>query len=117
MKIRQDFVSNSSSTSFVLYGVSLDSAEVEKHIKKPDESWPAEDVFSQAGVECYVSDGMQRAYAGMSPVMMADNETLKQFKDRVMKKICDVYPEAANEKVKYIQGISYDDGVSVDTEE
>lgn len=103
MKIRKDFVSNSSSTSFVLYGVALDSAEVAKHLKKPDETWTMVDTFCQAGVECYDDlDGMQKIYAGMSPMMMDDNETLKQFKERVMKKICNVYPEAANEKMKYI---------------
>lgn len=59
-------------------------------------------MFANAGVECYISDGMQRVYAGISPAMMTDDETLKRFKEDVMKKICNVYPDAAGMKVKYI---------------
>lgn len=59
-------------------------------------------MFANAGVECYISDGMQRVYAGISPAMMPDDKTLKQFKEDVMKKICNVYPDAAGMKVKYI---------------
>jgi hypothetical protein len=75
MKIRQGFVSNSSTTSFCIYGTWLNGNEVGEDV----------DIYDTAenhDLECHHMD--YSGYAvGLSPCNMRDEETLAQFRRRV----------------------------------
>ena len=79
MKIRTGFVSNSSSSSFCLLGIEasnkkygVDTEEIYEEIEKTD-------LENENSIEW---DGDQ--YLGMSPAQMKDDETLLQFKQRIV---------------------------------
>ena len=87
MKIRQGFVSNSSSSSFMIYGAifsSLDSQVVE--------------AFEEAGLEVYCPFD-DDYYIGMSWDGVGDNETGGEFKKRVENTIRNVKLEKGVEFV------------------
>lgn len=72
MKIRQCFVSNSSSSSFCIMGASIKAPEY-----MDDFSWEME----QSGLECY---NMYGEYAvGLPLHKMGEDETKGQFRQRV----------------------------------
>ena len=94
MKIRTDFVSNSSSSSFVLWGVSFNKDELEQKFNDAsvfnDEN-DDEDYYISAfdqwldeqqyfDYDEYVN-GDNEIVFGMKPTEMKDDETLKQFKE------------------------------------
>lgn len=103
MKIRNGFVSNSSSSSFCIYGVDLDFSDLIEKVKenklitedvlndleKNDEWWElGEVVESQTGLEVHTSDDY--AWIGKSWSSIGDNETGLEFKNSVkveMKKL------------------------------
>ena len=71
MKTRSGFVSNSSSSSFVLFGTYTD-AEVE------------EDVLEEHGLQMFESDE-DGPCIGVDPDEMKSKETLTQFRERIAK--------------------------------
>jgi hypothetical protein len=73
MKIRQGFVSNSSSSSFCIYGAKI----------KNDVDVDVYDVAEKAGLECHYPEGWESYYVGMSWSLVGDDETGAQFKKRV----------------------------------
>ena len=86
MKIRNGFVSNSSSSSFLLYGIYIDVQKVidghNKTAKKNeqiDSAWKLGEV-SGLSVEDPWDDG--EVYVGLSWDEVGDNETGAQFKAR-----------------------------------
>lgn len=91
-KIRSGFVSNSSSTSFMIYGVSMDMSELQSLLNggpsnetfDDDESGYelVEKLDGKDGLTAYTSEG-EYAYIGVSWDSVGDNETGKQFKERV----------------------------------
>lgn len=120
MKIRKGFVSNSSSSSFCLFGFCIDSDvitkyaelltkdEIDEHIK--NNKWVTEETFdpnsdeydsqttldliiSKAGEDFSVEYGGEGAlYIGRVPETLKDEESGKQFKESV-EKLKKIIPE------------------------
>jgi len=87
MKIRHGFVSNSSSQSFCIYGVCIGAKEVgieddDKLMDKADEAG----LFTSYGPE--YSDGI---YIGREFSTIGDDETGKEFKEGVEKKMEELF--------------------------
>ena len=75
MKIRNGFVSNSSSSSFLIYGL---YTEDENLMNKINNSSIYKDGFNTYEID--YSDGI---YVGKSPVEMKDDQTMGQFKKQI----------------------------------
>jgi hypothetical protein len=99
MKIRNGFVSNSSSTSFCLLGLCLG-----KNARKKAQEI-IKDTQLRMERDC---GGGDYIYVGMPPEAMKDEETLKEFKDRILKQICDKDPSFVNTKLEWITDGGYD---------
>ena len=85
MKVRQGFVSNSSTTSFCIYGVGLDEwPEAPKNFEYPD--YPKEYWGEQANgldLEMYSEPYGGGGWIGMPLYNMKLEETRQQFQDRI----------------------------------
>jgi hypothetical protein len=94
MKTREGFVSNSSTTSFIVYGASFsgNAREIGNKIeealydKDKPESWKGIDVHF--GQECY------SVYVGRDWKRIPDDETAKAFKERTEKDVREVLEKA-----------------------
>ena len=119
MKIRAGFVSNSSTTSFVAYGISVDADTMYDYLQK---RYPAkseeygDDIYDFIGDICESNSldlsfnidwGM--VYTGLKLESMDENETKKQFKNRVKEKIAVVFGEELAETCASIE-VSWRDG-------
>ena len=97
-KIRTGFVSNSSSSSFCIYGTHLNresSIEIlrDQHNISIDEVDELEDILSlNVYYMPYDDDGF---YIGRSFRTIKDNETGKEFKEKVEEKIKKYFPNSS----------------------
>ena len=88
MKTRNGFVSNSSTSSFVIYGIKVEGFYdlEEMGIKlDPDEQWEGlEQLCDDNNLEFIPDDEDGGFYIGLDPSEgMRDDETRRQFRDRV----------------------------------
>lgn len=102
MKIRQGFVSNSSSSSFLIYGISFsDKSEVNEIINKYNEGKPEDEQFDcDDAYEYFEHFGLYFAqpydydcYVGVSWDSVGDDETGKQFKENTYKALKEAVPD------------------------
>lgn len=84
MKIRQGFVSNSSTTSFTIYGCEVERSEDDEDDMDSDSFVEKASAF---GLECYNDYDQERFYVGLSPTEIGDDETGRLFKKRAEGKI------------------------------
>ncbi len=79
MKIRSGFVSNSSSSSFCILGLEVNEDTFEKVDSISYSQRDANSLESHYGISCE-----DQRYIGFCPEKMQENETLDQFKDRIV---------------------------------
>lgn len=96
MKIRQGFVSNSSTTSFCIYG-----AEVTRRDYDEDGDMDIDEVADEHSLEYHYIDG--DSIVGLSPDAMGDYETKLQFMTRVEKAIKKAFPNF-NGAIEFMSG-------------
>ena len=112
MKTRNGFVSNSSTTSFCIYGVCIDLDDIREEVRKNfniksddgdvdyDEDYDEyqydnviEDMAEKDGLECHSPYHDSTKYIGISWASIKDDETGREFKQRIedtVKKFTDV---------------------------
>jgi hypothetical protein len=85
MKIRSGFVANSSTSSFMMYGVCID---YDPEGDKDDEDFDFDyyDETEKVGLDHYQL-GDSNHFIGISMSQIGDDETGKQFKDKITKKV------------------------------
>lgn len=88
MKIRNGFVSNSSSSSFLIYGAVVELKEEEDDEKNENAKEEFEEKVTKAGLEMHdrTYDGGDMLI-GKSWSKVGDDETGKQFKDSIEKAV------------------------------
>ena len=133
MKIRTDYVSNSSSSSFVIVGKTYDKKDVRKLIEdKGDEffkmmkeskfskycsdfedindlidDWGLSKVFYVAGLRSKEEgdcDYGDDILIGLDPSEMKDEQTLKEFKEVVVGKLKEIGLEAEVKDIGFVSG-------------
>lgn len=85
MKTRNGFVSNSSSSSFCILGFKVNSETYEKIAYKPVSGEKPDDLIGESSISYEGS-----YYLGYYPSQMREDETLGQFKDRIVAKAAEI---------------------------
>jgi len=108
MKIRYGFVSNSSTTSFSLFGLSLSEEELQNY--KIKDFYELETKLSEIkeDVECFSHPHCEQIYLGIPWHTIADNETGKEFKDKTIEILKRVFPDISDDKFGLVEDGWYD---------
>ena len=89
IKIRAGFVSNSSSSSFLLYGVELEPSEKFRELEEENEdyAYDLEEKIEKLGLDFETMGEADYVWLGLSWSSVRDDETGKEFKQRVEESI------------------------------
>lgn len=85
MKIRNGFVSNSSSTSFCIFGISVSDIDAYEVVKEWNGRAPETKLTYERGCENYYDEEL----IGVEPEAIKNDETFAQFRERVAKTIAE----------------------------
>lgn len=102
MKIRSGFVSNSSSSSFCILGVEVDNETYNKVSDLPYKERTSTTLDAQSGIsyeDVY--------YLGYNPEKMREDETLSQFKDRIVTEAAKLGITVEKKKLSWITDGGY----------
>lgn len=104
MKIRKGFVSNSSSSSFVVWGASISKDDT--NATEEDKEDFTEFLWNK-DFECE-SDDYSKYYVGLSPEAMGADQTLNEFKLEICAKFKEVGIDMPIDKLQFINEVTYD---------
>jgi len=90
MKVRSGFVSNSSTSSFVIYGTELTSDMRESLEAKHGEDCEVYEVLEDEGIQ-YYSETEYGTIVGVSFTSIGEDETPRQFKAKVKAQLEEVF--------------------------
>ena len=105
MKIRNGFVSNSSTTSFCIMGAQVDYPDFSEDHEYYD--WDMYDICDENGLECYSPEYRSGYFVGLSAQNIDEDETLKQFKNRVLENMKKVGIDVEYENLEWIEEAYY----------
>ena len=111
MKVRSGFVSNSSTSSFLIYGAYLDTSKLEELLGinqvEPSDSADSDEEVDRVEKDVYdileekcgefdleLTDGTYGYYIGASWDSVGDSETGKEFKQRVKDNLKKLFPKS-----------------------
>ena len=101
MKVRHGFVSNSSSSSFAVFGIALTDAQITAIKAKRGDLYGVQDV----GLDYYGGTNDGTEVIGLCPSVAPDDETFGQFKTRVAALIASVTGDKPEDiKVEFVSG-------------
>lgn len=103
MKVRNGFVSNSSSSSFCLFGIEAPSGEDYDSLEEKIDKSKMKLEF-HSGISDYSDDSY---FIGLTPTAMKDDETLLQFKQRIVDALIAGGIEATTKDVKFYSDAGY----------
>jgi len=112
MKVRNGFVSNSSSSSFCLYGIALEGTDdLERmglEITDKDEPWEnIYELVGKSGLQVVFDHDNDAIYVGLHPDSMGLDETKRQFQTRVRELMTKLLPDSVSEKLEIHEGEIY----------